>query len=69
MNSSTAGLDLVTFTFGPRYAWTRSRFDVFGQVLGGEAIGMNNIFPSTQGANSSGNALPLEQGGRQPRFV
>jgi hypothetical protein len=63
MNTSTVGLDLVAISFGPRYAWTHNRFDVFGQVLAGEAIGMNSTFPSAQGVNSSANSLALELGG------
>ena len=63
--SSGVGLDLVTATFGPRYTWSPAhrRYAVFGQALGGEANGMNSVFPNPAGANESANSLALYVGG------
>jgi hypothetical protein len=65
VNDSGAGLDLITATFGPRYTWSprHRKIVFFGHVLAGEAHGMNSIFPSTTGFNSSGNSLALQIGG------
>lgn len=65
LNGSGIGLDLITATFGPRYVWSpsRRRLTFFGQTLVGEAHGLNSIFPSSSGANSTGNSLALEIGG------
>jgi hypothetical protein len=65
VNGTGIGLDLITFTFGPRYVWAppRRRFVLFGQALVGGAHGMNSIFPSSAGINSSGNSLALQLGG------
>lgn len=65
VNGSGIGLDLITATFGPRYVWTPShrRLTFFGQTLVGEAHGLNSIFPSSTGMNSTGNSLALEIGG------
>jgi len=59
------GLDLITATFGPSYTWSprRHRFALFGQVLAGEAHGMNSVFPAGSVFNSSGNSLALQMGG------
>jgi outer membrane immunogenic protein len=63
--SSGVGLDMVTATFGPRYTWSPAhrRYAVFGQVLVGEANGMNSVFPNPEGANDSANSLALYVGG------
>jgi hypothetical protein len=63
VNSSGVGLDLITATFGPRYIMTRHRMVFFGQVLVGEAHGLNGIFPTSTGANSTANSLALQVGG------
>lgn len=63
MNSSGVGLDLVTVTAGPRYTWTRNHFAVYGQLLLGEANGLNSIFPSSNGVNLSDHSLALQLGG------
>jgi hypothetical protein len=63
INSAGAGLDLVTATFGPRYTWSHHRSGLFGQVLVGEAWGMNSTFPNPAGATTSANSLALEAGG------
>jgi hypothetical protein len=62
---STAGLDLITATFGPRYTWSPAHrhLALFGQVLAGEAYGMNSIFPLPGGVSSSANSFALEMGG------
>ncbi len=63
--SSGVGLDLVTATFGPRYTWSPAyrRYAFFGQLLVGEAHGMNSVFPNPAGANESANSLALYVGG------
>lgn len=63
VNGSGVGLDLVTTTFGPRYILTRHRMVFFGQVLVGEAHGLNGVFPTSTGANSTANSLALQIGG------
>jgi peptidoglycan-associated lipoprotein len=65
LTHSTAGLDLVTATFGPRYTWSPAhhRLSLFGHVLAGEAYGMNSIFPSAGGVSSSANSFAVEMGG------
>jgi hypothetical protein len=63
VNSSGVGLGLITATFGPRYIMTRHRMVFFGQVLVGEAHGLNGIFPTSTGTNSTANSLALQVGG------
>jgi hypothetical protein len=63
VNNSGVGLDLITATFGPRYTLTRHRMVFFGQALVGEAHGLNGIFPTSTGANSTANSLALQIGG------
>jgi hypothetical protein len=59
------GLDLVTATFGPRYTWSPAhrRYSLFGQVLVGEANGLNSVFPTPTGAVDSDNSMALYVGG------
>jgi len=63
--SSGVALDMVTATFGPRYTWSpaHSHYALFGQVLTGEANGMNSVFPNSAGATDSANSLALYVGG------
>ena len=63
INSSGVGLDLVTATFGPRYTWSRHRYEFYGQGLVGEAWGMNSVFPNPAGANTVADSLAVEAGG------
>jgi hypothetical protein len=64
VNSSGVGLDLITFTFGPRYTLAAiHRTALFGQALVGEAHGMNSEFPTSSALNSSANGLALQVGG------
>jgi peptidoglycan-associated lipoprotein len=69
MNSSGVGLDMVTITAGPRYTWTHNRFAVYGQFLLGEANGLNSVFPSASGANSSDHSFALQLGGGINRAI
>lgn len=64
-NGAGKGLDLVTATFGPRYTWTLAhrRCAFFGQALAGEANGLNSVFPTATGVESSNHGLALEVGG------
>jgi hypothetical protein len=78
MNGLGVGLDLVTVTFGPRYSWTtpwttpriphlsripRLHSAVFGELLVGEANGLNSVFPNSRGASDSASSLALSLGG------
>lgn len=65
INSSGVDLDMVTATFGPRYNWApaHGRFELFGQVLAGEANGFHSVFPARSVAIDSGNSLALKMGG------
>jgi hypothetical protein len=65
IQSSSVGLDLVTATFGPRYAWSpaHARYKLFGQALCGEAFGLNSVFPSVNGAMRNARSLAVEAGG------
>lgn len=69
INSSGVSLDMVTTTFGPRYTWqpawqpAHRRYEIFGQVLAGDANGFNSIFPTPTAAITSSNSLALNMGG------
>ncbi len=65
ISSSGVALDLVTASFGPRYTWTPAnrRYTLFGQVLAGEAHGLNSFFPAPAGAALTANSLALYVGG------
>jgi hypothetical protein len=64
-HNPNVGLDLITMTFGPRYCWAPvgRRFSAYGEVLAGEAFGMNSLFPSANGATSGAHSLTLQLGG------
>jgi hypothetical protein len=64
-SGSGVGLDMVTATFGPRYTWSpeHHRYGFFGQVLIGEANGLNSVFPAPTGAIDSDHGLALYVGG------
>jgi len=63
MRSSGVGLDIVTTTFGPRYRWQRKGYTFYGQMLVGEAHGMNSVFPGVNGISSNASGLALLGGG------
>jgi hypothetical protein len=65
VNNSGTSLDLLTTTFGPRYTWSprHHRIAFFGEVLIGEAFGLNGLFPSSTRINSTGNSFALQIGG------
>jgi hypothetical protein len=65
MSGSGAGLDMLTAAFGPRYAWSpeHRRYTLFGQVLAGEANGMNSVFPASSGLVDNAHSLALYVGG------
>lgn len=65
MPRSTAGLDLITITGGPRYTWTTPghRIALFGQGLAGEALGRNSVFPASATTKSSANSVAVQLGG------
>jgi hypothetical protein len=64
-SGSGVGLDMVTATFVPRYTWSpeHHRYGFFGQVLIGEANGLNSVFPAPTGAIDSDHGLALYVGG------
>ena len=64
MSASRPGLDLVTASFGPRYTWSdpHRRYDLFGQILVGDASGMNSVFPTSTGTVASANSIALYMG-------
>lgn len=65
MPNTGVGLDLITAVFGPRYTMTlpNKRFRIYGQAMGGEANGVNSLFPNPKGATSSANGVALLMGG------
>lgn len=65
MNSTGAGLDMVTATFGPRYTWSpaHARYQIFGQALAGVANGFNSVFPGPLTAETTANSLAVKAGG------
>jgi hypothetical protein len=65
MSGSGAGLDMLTAAFGPRYTWSPAHrhYSVFGQVLAGEANGMNSVFPTSAGLVDNAHSLALYIGG------
>lgn len=64
INSTGIGLDMITATFGPRYTWSpkHARWSVFAQGLGGEAFGMNSLFPGPLAASSTSNSFAVKAG-------
>jgi peptidoglycan-associated lipoprotein len=70
ISPSGVNLTLVTATFGPRFtlwlphhAHSQQRIHLFGEVLVGEAHGMDSVFPSEQGAHANASSLALQMGG------
>ena len=69
----SAGLDMVTVVFGPRYTYAprRGRLSIFGQALVGEADGFHSVFAMgsgpagnpVNGTTDSANSLALQTGG------
>lgn len=65
MPNTTAGLDLTSIAFGPRYTVFSEyrRLSVFGQALGGVSHGSNSLFASETGTSTSANGSALLLGG------
>jgi len=66
INSSGVGLDLVTATFGARYALAPSGngpWAIYCQGLVGVADGRNSVFPDTAGAQTSSTGIAVQAGG------
>jgi hypothetical protein len=63
--NSSAGLNLVSATFGPRYTWFpgQARVKIFGEALGGEAWGSSSMFPGAGGVVPDSSSSALEIGG------
>ncbi len=61
----SAGVNLVTATFGPRYTWSpaRHRVQLFGETLGGEAWGLDSMFPGSSGVVPNASSSALQMGG------
>ena len=71
INSSGVSLDLVTATFGPRYAWSpaRHKYALFGQALLGIACGFNSVFPAPAGTTGNSTSLAVKVGGGMDVFL
>lgn len=65
MSNTGAGLDLLTFTFGPRYTRTlaHTRFSGYGQFLAGQVNGQNSVFPGPDSTKSSATGFAFILGG------
>lgn len=65
VNNSGVGLDLISYTAGPRYTWRPSHGNAtyFGEALAGVAHGANSIFPTGGHIDSSSNSVALQLGG------
>jgi hypothetical protein len=63
IHSSGVGLDLTTYTFGPRYTWRLGRMSLYMQGLVGGAHGFNGLFPHTGGATTMANSVAALAGG------
>jgi hypothetical protein len=63
INSSAAGLDMVTVTAGPRYTYRLGKVSLFWQVLAGRAMAFNGLFPHSSKVATSANSLALLGGG------
>jgi hypothetical protein len=70
-NNAGVGLDMVTATFGPHYAWSPAhhRYVFFGHALVGEVNGFNSIFPAAGAASGSADSLALQVGGGMDLWV
>ncbi|MGC2399510.1 MAG: hypothetical protein WA510_07000 [Acidobacteriaceae bacterium] len=64
-NNAGVGLDMVTATFGPRYAWSPAnhRYALFGHALAGVANGFDSVFPGAGAASGSATSLAVQIGG------
>jgi hypothetical protein len=65
INSSGAGLDMITATAGPRYtlSFRQSKVSLFVQGLAGRAMAFNGLFPHSSAFVTSANSLALLGGG------
>jgi peptidoglycan-associated lipoprotein len=64
VNNGVRGLSLVSFTAGPRFAFSfRRRFAPFAQDLFGAAHGFNSYFPVTAGPTNAATAFAMIAGG------
>ncbi|WP_263416511.1 porin family protein [Terriglobus albidus] len=65
MPHTTAGLDLMTAVFGPRYSIVspHGRFKTYGQVMAGPVHGSNSLFPNPNGATTTANGVAVMIGG------
>lgn len=57
------GLNLTTFTAGPRVTYTRGRFAPFGEFLVGGAHGSNSYFPTATTSSTSASSFAISTGG------
>jgi hypothetical protein len=65
INSSGAGLDMITVTAGPRYTFSikQDKVSLFVQGLAGKAMAFNGLFPHSSAFVTSANSLALLGGG------
>jgi peptidoglycan-associated lipoprotein len=67
-NIAPGGLNLtmITATFGPRYTWApkaKPKLALFGQGLGGEAHGLDSVYPQPSGAVTNFDTIAVLVGG------
>jgi opacity protein-like surface antigen len=64
INSAHQSLGLVTYLFGPRYAWKfHGRFVPFAQFLVGGVHGFDALFPNPDGSTVTPDAFAFAAGG------
>lgn len=65
VSGSGVDLDLVTVVGGPRYSWqpTKRPISFYGQVLAGETLGFNSLFPALPNSTSDANNFSYQLGG------
>jgi peptidoglycan-associated lipoprotein len=64
VNHGVQGLSLISFTAGPRFAFTfHRRFAPFAQGLFGAAHGFNSYFPVTAGPTGTATSFAMIAGG------
>lgn len=63
IHSTHVGLDLLTYTFGPRYTWRPGRMSFYAQGLVGVAHGYNGLFPHSGAEKDTANSVAALAGG------
>jgi hypothetical protein len=63
--TSTVGLNLITYTAGPRLSWcspgtSPHKVTIFGEGLVGGAHGFDSVFPATGGPTNTANSIAVQ---------